>query len=102
MCVVSLSFFWACALTHTTTLQVSAKGEILDLKNTVNGMVLRLRTLAVEVTRVTLEVSAVWGYSGGVGWRGWLASREAVVPFRSQRREWRGAMGWSGARYETS
>jgi hypothetical protein len=46
------------------TVQVSAKGEILDLKNTVNGMVLRLRTLAVEVTRVTLEVSAVWVYSG--------------------------------------
>ncbi|KAJ7661112.1 hypothetical protein B0H14DRAFT_2425311, partial [Mycena olivaceomarginata] len=37
-------------------IDVSAKGEILDLKNTVNGMVLRLRTLAVEVTRVTLEV----------------------------------------------
>ncbi|KAJ7692771.1 hypothetical protein B0H17DRAFT_533990 [Mycena rosella] len=37
-------------------IDVSANGEILDLKNTVNGMVLRLRTLAVEVTRVTLEV----------------------------------------------
>ncbi|KAJ7482782.1 hypothetical protein FB451DRAFT_1129766 [Mycena latifolia] len=37
-------------------IEVSANGEILDLKNTVNGMVLRLRTLAVEVTRVTLEV----------------------------------------------
>ncbi|KAJ6632273.1 hypothetical protein B0H10DRAFT_2206651 [Mycena sp. CBHHK59/15] len=37
-------------------IQVDANGEILDLKNTVNGMVLRLRTLAVEVTRVTLEV----------------------------------------------
>ncbi|KAJ7702581.1 hypothetical protein B0H16DRAFT_1465039 [Mycena metata] len=37
-------------------IDVDANGEILDLKNTVNGMVLRLRTLAVEVTRVTLEV----------------------------------------------
>ncbi|KAK7012603.1 hypothetical protein R3P38DRAFT_3209162 [Favolaschia claudopus] len=37
-------------------IDVSANGEILDLKNTVNNMVLQLRTLAVEVTRVTLEV----------------------------------------------
>ncbi|KAF7290756.1 hypothetical protein MIND_01316400 [Mycena indigotica] len=37
-------------------IDVPAKGEVLNLKNTVNGMVLRLRTLAVEVTRVTLEV----------------------------------------------
>ncbi|KAJ7328691.1 hypothetical protein DFH08DRAFT_709343 [Mycena albidolilacea] len=50
-------------------IDVSAKGEILDLKNTVNGMVLRLRTLAVEVTRVTLEV----GNQGKLG-------GEATVP----------------------
>ncbi|KAJ7833181.1 hypothetical protein B0H13DRAFT_2111321 [Mycena leptocephala] len=37
-------------------IEISAKGEILDLKTTVNAMVLRLRTLAVEVTRLTLEV----------------------------------------------
>ena len=37
---------------------VDARGEILDLKNTVNGMVVRLRTLAAEVTRVTLEVGS--------------------------------------------
>ncbi|KAJ7101453.1 hypothetical protein B0H15DRAFT_936561 [Mycena belliarum] len=43
-------------LVPPSRLSVSANGEILDLKNTVNGMVLRLRTLAVEVTRVTLEV----------------------------------------------
>ncbi|KAJ7435071.1 hypothetical protein FB451DRAFT_1465693 [Mycena latifolia] len=36
-------------------IKVSANGEILDLKNTVNGMVFRLRTLAVGVTRVSLE-----------------------------------------------
>ncbi|KAH9946794.1 hypothetical protein B0H21DRAFT_693032 [Amylocystis lapponica] len=39
-------------------IEVDARGEILDLKNTVNGMVLRLRTLASEVTRVTLEVGS--------------------------------------------
>ncbi|KAJ7127901.1 hypothetical protein C8R44DRAFT_667282 [Mycena epipterygia] len=50
-------------------IEVSANGEILDLKNTVNGMVIRLRTLAVEVTRVTLEV----GNQGKLG-------GEATVP----------------------
>lgn len=39
-------------------IDVDARGEILELKNTVNGMVLRLRTLAKEVTRVTLEVGS--------------------------------------------
>jgi HAMP domain-containing protein/signal transduction histidine kinase/ActR/RegA family two-component response regulator len=35
---------------------VEAKGEILELKNTVNGMVEQLRTFASEVTRVAKEV----------------------------------------------
>ncbi|TFK95926.1 hypothetical protein BDV98DRAFT_598145 [Pterulicium gracile] len=39
-------------------IEVDARGEILDLKNTVNGMVIRLRALAAEVTRVTLEVGS--------------------------------------------
>ncbi|KAI5891245.1 two-component histidine kinase Le.nik1-like protein [Schizophyllum commune H4-8] len=39
-------------------IEVEASGEILDLKNTVNGMVIRLRALAAEVTRVTLEVGS--------------------------------------------
>ena len=30
----------------------------MDLKNTVNGMVIQLRALAAEVTRVTLEVGS--------------------------------------------
>ncbi|KAJ7736699.1 nonidentical kinase-1 [Mycena metata] len=52
-------------------IDVDANGEILDLKNTVNGMVLRLRTLAVEVTRVMLEVRGfpfrlVWRLREGV------------------------------------
>ena len=37
-------------------IEVDCSGEILDLKNTVNGMVSWLRALATEVTRVTLEV----------------------------------------------
>ena len=39
-------------------IEVDARGEIQDLKNTVNGMVIRLRALAAEVTRVTLEVGS--------------------------------------------
>ncbi len=35
---------------------VEARGEILELKNTVNGMVDRLQTFAAEVTRVAREV----------------------------------------------
>ena len=50
-------------------IDVDAQGEILDLKNTVNGMVIRLRALAAEVTRVTLEVGSQ-GKLGG----------QAVVP----------------------
>lgn len=50
-------------------IEVDARGEILDLKNTVNGMVVRLRALAAEVTRVTLEV----GTQGKLG-------GQAVVP----------------------
>ncbi|KAH9911696.1 histidine kinase [Amylocystis lapponica] len=45
---------------------VDASGEILELKNTVNGMVVRLRTLAAEVTRVTLEVGSKGKLGGQV------------------------------------
>lgn len=45
-------------------IEVDARGEILDLKTTVNGMVIRLRNLAAEVTRVSLEVGT-WGRLGG-------------------------------------
>ncbi|KAG8737216.1 hypothetical protein FRC12_017224, partial [Ceratobasidium sp. 428] len=37
---------------------VDAKGEILELKNTVNTMVVRLRMFAGEVTRVALDVGS--------------------------------------------
>ena len=41
-------------------IEVDCSGEILDLKNTVNGMVIWLRALATEVTRVTPEVRVNW------------------------------------------
>ena len=77
----SLSFSYLAYVAHEIRLQavangdlskqieVDAQGEILDLKNTVNGMVIRLRALAAEVTRVTLEVGSQ-GKLGG----------QAVVP----------------------
>jgi osomolarity two-component system, sensor histidine kinase NIK1 len=39
-------------------IDVDARGEILELKTAVNGMVVRLRALAAEVTRVALEVGS--------------------------------------------
>ena len=45
-------------------IEVDARGEILELKNTVNGMVVRLGALAAEVTRVTMEVGSK-GQLGG-------------------------------------
>lgn len=50
-------------------MEIDAKGEILDFKNTVNGVVNQLRTLTEEITRVTLEVGSE-GKLGG----------QAVVP----------------------
>lgn len=50
-------------------MEIDAKGEILDFKNTVNGMVTQLRALTEEITRVTLEVGSE-GKLGG----------QAVVP----------------------
>lgn len=50
-------------------MEVDAEGEILDLKNTVNGVVNQLKTLTEEITRVTLEVGSE-GIMGG----------QAVVP----------------------
>ncbi|KZT60564.1 hypothetical protein CALCODRAFT_429210 [Calocera cornea HHB12733] len=50
-------------------IEVSAQGEILELKDTVNNMVLQLRGLAKEVTRVTME----HGSEGNLG-------GQAIVP----------------------
>lgn len=55
-------------------IEVDARGEILDLKNTVNGMVIRLRALAAEVTRVTMEV----GSKGKLGGQADVADVEGV------------------------
>ncbi|SJL05219.1 related to nik-1 protein (Os-1p protein) [Armillaria ostoyae] len=55
-------------------IEVDARGEILDLKNTVNGMVIRLRALAAEVTRVTLEV----GSQGKLGGQATVEDVEGV------------------------
>ncbi|KAN0129460.1 hypothetical protein V8E53_012642, partial [Lactarius tabidus] len=55
-------------------IDVDARGEILDLKNTVNGMVVRLRALAAEVTRVTLEV----GSQGILGGQAYVPDVEGV------------------------
>src|SRR5205807_803835 len=44
---------------------VDVKGEILELKNTINTMVDQLRTFAAEVTRVAREV----GTEGKLGWQ---------------------------------
>ncbi|KAJ7226898.1 hypothetical protein GGX14DRAFT_417593 [Mycena pura] len=56
-------------------IRVSAKGEILNLKNTVNDMVLRLWTLAVEVMRVTLEV----GNQGKLGGKAAVPDVEGIA-----------------------
>lgn len=48
----------------TKQITVDAKGEILELKNTVNTMVEQLSTFASEVTRVSLEVGTE-GMLGG-------------------------------------
>ncbi|KAI0804595.1 histidine kinase [Irpex lacteus] len=55
-------------------IEVDARGEILELKNTVNSMVVRLRALAAEVTRVTLEV----GSQGSLGGQAHVPDVEGV------------------------
>ena len=47
-------------------IDVDARGEIKELKETVNAMVIRLRTLAAEVTRVTMEVGSRGNLGGQV------------------------------------
>ena len=54
--------------------EVDARGEILELKTTVNAMVVRLRMLAAEVTRVTLEV----GSQGKLGGQAHVPDVEGV------------------------
>ena len=51
------------------TITVDVKGEILDLKNTINKMVDQLRAFASEVTRVAREV----GTEGKLGGQAYVA-----------------------------
>ena len=48
---------------------VDAKGEILELKETVNTMVDQLNSFAAEVTRVSKEVGTDGGSAGRPRWR---------------------------------
>jgi osomolarity two-component system sensor histidine kinase NIK1 len=54
------------------TIQVDAKGEILELKNTINQMVDRLSTFATEVSKVAREV----GTDGTLGGQAQVANVE--------------------------
>ena len=54
---------------------VDVRGEILELKNTINAMVDSLRLFADEVTRVAKEV----GTEGQAGWSGRSARRNRHV-----------------------
>lgn len=56
------------------TIDVEASGEIAELKTTVNGMVMSLRTLADEVSRVSLEV----GSQGKLGGQAYVPDVEGV------------------------
>src|SRR2546430_13843598 len=49
---------------------VDVKGEILELKNTINTMVDQLRSFAAEVTRVASEVGTEGKLGGQAGVRG--------------------------------
>jgi osomolarity two-component system, sensor histidine kinase NIK1 len=46
-------------------IDIDARGETLDLKNTVNEMVVQLRAVMAEVIRMTPEV----GSQGILGWQ---------------------------------
>ncbi|KZO97433.1 hypothetical protein CALVIDRAFT_88561 [Calocera viscosa TUFC12733] len=58
----------------TKSIQVDAKGEILDLKNTVNSMVEQLNAFGSEVTRVANEV----GTQGKLGGQAIVAGVEGI------------------------
>jgi hypothetical protein len=52
---------------------VDVKGEILELKNTINTMVDQLNAFRREVTRVAREVGTEGKLGGKPEWRGWPA-----------------------------
>src|SRR6201999_1651800 len=51
-------------------IDVDARGEILELKNTVNTMVDQLSSFGAEVTRVAREVGTEGKLGGQAGWKG--------------------------------
>ena len=53
---------------------VDVKGEILELKNTINTMVDQLNCFASEVTRVAREVGSEGGWAARPRCRAWPAS----------------------------
>jgi methyl-accepting chemotaxis protein len=76
---------------------VDVKGEILELKNTVNTMVDQLRAFASEVTRVAREV----GTEGQAGRPGQRARRDRRVEGPDRQRQLHG-LATSPARCATS
>lgn len=69
------------------TIDVDAKGEILALKGTVNGMVKQLRTFGSEVTRVALEVGTEGRLGGSARVEKWVMLK--VVEYRRSGAEMR-------------
>ena len=63
----------------STKITVDARGEILDLKNTINTMVDQLNGFASEVTRVAREVGTE-GKLGGQAAGGAIACRFGRMP----------------------
>src|SRR4029078_4128163 len=64
----------------TKTITIDVKGEILELKNTMNTMVEQLRAFANEVTRVAREVGTEGRLGGHATARGAARVGRALTP----------------------
>ena len=60
-------------MTFRKKITVDVKGEILELKNTINTMVDQLRSFASEVTRVAREVGTEGKLGGQARCTAWRA-----------------------------
>ena len=74
------------AATYRRKITVDVKGEILELKNTINTMVDQLNAFAGEVTRVAREVGTEGKLGGqaevpGVAWNMERSDRLASIPW---------------------
>ena len=76
---------------------VDVKGEILELKDTINTMVDQLNAFAAEVTRVAREV----GTEGKAGWSGTGVRRCRYLEGPDRQCELHGRQSY-GVRFETS